>query len=215
MEPKNERRKQQWEQNRKDVYYGSQLHFMRSLYRNKQLEEGFEMRKLVKKPNLEKERIRNLMKQGIALNGNVSVTMGNGNAPTVMDGSNDSSAYYQKILKQPNEIDILYAPILPGDSVAYQINPYTAGLEFSDYLQITFIKEKEHIDYLNSRMEGNRKRGFQTSMLKMNEPRVVEIGSQGEVNDPLILLSTGYWAWSEKIATMLPSNYWPAKDGNK
>ena len=215
METKNERRKQQYEQNRMQAFYGSQLHFMRSLYRDKQLEEGFEMRKLVKQPNVEKERIRNIMKQGLTLNGKVSVSLGNGSVPTAMDGKNDSSSYYSQVLQQPNEIDILYAPILPGDSVAYQINPYTAGFEFSDYLQITYIKEKEHIDYLNSRMEGNRKRGFQTSLLKMNEPKVVEIGLQGEVNDPLILLSTGYWAWSEKIATMLPSNYWPAKDGKK
>ncbi len=215
MEPKNEHRKQQWEKNRKEAYYGSQMHFLRSLYRNKQVEEGFEMRKLVKQPNLEKERIRNLMKQGVTLNGNLSVTPGNENTPSVMDGNNDSSKYYQQVLKQPNEIDILYSPILPGDSIAYQINPYTAGLEFSDYLHITYIKEKEDIAYLNSRMEGNRKRGFQVSMLKMNEPKTVEIGPHGEVNDPMILLCTGYWAWSDKIATMLPFDYWPGKDAKK
>ena len=215
METKNERLRQRYEENRMKIYYGSQLHFLRSLYRNKQLDEGFEMRKLVKQPNLEKERIRNIMKQGITLNSNVSLSLKKDNTPTVMGGQNDSSSYYQKVLKQPNEIDILYSPILSGDSIAHQINSYTVGLTFNNYLHITYIKEKEHIDYLTSKMEGNRKSGFQTSMLKMNEPKVVEIGSQGEVNDPLILLSTGYWAWSEKIATMLPSNYWPRKEAKK
>lgn len=45
-----------WKKNRTDAYYGSLMHFMRSLFRNKLIEEGFEVRKLIKVSEEEKKR---------------------------------------------------------------------------------------------------------------------------------------------------------------
>ncbi len=206
MEPKNDRRKRQWEENRKEAYYGSQLHFLRSIYRNRALEEGFEMRRLVKLPNLEKERVKKLMVNNLQ-SGSLSISIIGDSGPGVISANPDSARYYRKIMQQSDWIDMLYPAILPGDSVAFQVNPHTAGLEFSDYLHITYVKEKEHPDYLRSQMQATQKPGYQVSMLKMNEPVTVEIHQQGMVNDPLILLITGYWGWNDKIATMLPFEY--------
>jgi hypothetical protein len=207
MDPKNERRQKQWTENRKDAYYGSQLHFLRSIYRNIALQEGFEMRKLVKKPNQEKERVKKLMFNSFESNGTLNISMSGNAGPVTASGNRDSSSYYQKVLKQPDLTDILFSPILPGDSVAFQINPHTAGMEFTDYLHITYVKEKEHPDYVRAQMRQSQKPGFQVSTLKMNEPQTLEIGQQGMVNDPLIVLISGYWGWSDKIATMLPYDY--------
>lgn len=49
MESKNKRQMIRWERNRTEAYYGSIMHFMRSLFRNRLLEEGFEVRKLIRK----------------------------------------------------------------------------------------------------------------------------------------------------------------------
>lgn len=207
LKAKNEKQKNQWEANRKDAFLGSQMHFFRSLYRNNVLKEGFEMRKLVKQPNKEKERIKNLMINRTRESGSLSISINRGNGTITSAGNSDSSKYYSQILNQPDEIEILYSQILPGDSIAYQVNLYTAGMDFEDYLHITYIKEKEHPDYLTSQMRSADKPGFQISKIKINEPRGVEINQQGMINDPLLIISSGYWAWSDKVATMLPFDY--------
>jgi hypothetical protein len=207
MQPKNERQKKQWEQNRKETYLGSQMHFMRSLYRNTMLEEGFEIRKLVKQPNNEKERVKNLMVKKAQASGALSISISGNDGPVIASGNSDSSTYYREIMNQPNEIDILYSPLIPGDSIAFQLDPHTAGLYFEDYLHVTYTGEREHPDYLRAQMRGTEKPGFQISTLKMNEPRNLEINQQGMVHDPLLILLSGYWAWSDKIATMLPFDY--------
>lgn len=49
LEAKNERVKSRWMNNREKAYQGSLMHFMRSLYRNTLEDEGFEMRKIIRK----------------------------------------------------------------------------------------------------------------------------------------------------------------------
>jgi len=206
---KNDRKLKQWEAARMDVYYGSQLHFFRSLYRNTQLEEGYEMRKLIKKPNLEKERVKALMKKQVMQNGVLTVDAKGSIKPATNISGGDSSLYYRGVLKQSDEIAILVAPILPGDSVAFQVNPYTAGLQFRDYLQIIYVKAKEDPAYLKDQGREGKKSQFQESTLKMNEKGSVEISSLGILNDPLLLLNSGYWGWRDKVGTMLPVDYKP------
>lgn len=46
--PRNNRQYQKWISNRKETYKGSLMHFMRSLFRNKIIEEGFEIKKIIK-----------------------------------------------------------------------------------------------------------------------------------------------------------------------
>ena len=38
----------------------------------------------------------------------------------------------------------------------------------------------------------------------------LEILANGSYYNPVDLMSTGYWAWSEKIGSMLPFDYYPA-----
>jgi hypothetical protein len=49
------------------------------------------------------------------------------------------------------------------------------------------------------------------SQITLTTGNPVEIEANGSYFDPTNLLSTGYWAWSEKIANMLPFNYKPSK----
>lgn len=46
--PRNNRQKLRWTENRKETYKGSLMHFMRSVFRNKVLEEGFEMKRVIR-----------------------------------------------------------------------------------------------------------------------------------------------------------------------
>ena len=49
LETKRKSKEKRWQQNRQSTYLGSMMHFMRSLYRNKLVEDGFELRKIIRK----------------------------------------------------------------------------------------------------------------------------------------------------------------------
>jgi len=205
METKRERKQERWDEKRSKVYYGSQLHFMRSLFRNKVAEQGFEIRKLVKEPNLEKQRIKALYATSI-------IRKTAGNIVTIERPSyfKDSAAYYENILSQPDEKEIVFPGLLISDSIAYAVNPTTVGLDFTDYLRITYTRIKEDDDYLLQR-HINRQAMTPVSLLKLINNQPIQIFADGLYYESLDLLNSGYWAWSEKMATMLPYDYWPAK----
>src|ERR1700750_1056203 len=60
--PAGSSRKKRWEKAREETYYGSLMHFMRALFRNKIMEEGFDVHQLKKIPNIEKARVKEKMK---------------------------------------------------------------------------------------------------------------------------------------------------------
>jgi hypothetical protein len=192
-----ERKRRQWEQARNDVYDGSLLHFMRALYRNQIIQEGFEMRRLVKKPNTEKQRIRMVYKTSrrVEESGRMISTI-----------KKDSSAYYDHILAQPDYTDILYKEIIPGDSIAYGVDSTTAEMAFPDYLLITYPHKPVPPEF--KRLYPKSGDVLQSEITLINHNPIAVL-SNGSYFDPADLLSIGFWAWWEKTATMLPFDFKP------
>ncbi len=158
MESKNKRQMIRWERNRAEAYYGSVMHFMRSLFMNRIMEEGFEIRKLIRKK-----------KQGP---------------------------------------DILINTLLTGDSIAYAIDSVTAGFSFDDHLQITYI-HKTVADEFVRRNFGTNKKSPQVSEISMPAKTEIAVSATGNYWPSLAILTSGYWGWWEKLATMLPYDYEP------
>jgi hypothetical protein len=190
-----DRKQRQWELARKDAYFGSLMHFMRSVYRNKILEEGFEVRRMEKRPNVEKQRVQATMRQQALANKNRMVQF-----------ASDSGVYYQSVLKQENFTRIVSKDLLPGDSVGYAIDSVTAGLEFDNFLLVQYTRKAAAKEYQNQFPESM---GQHLSEITLINQRPIAIMSNGSFFLPNDLLSSGYWAWSEKIATMLPFDYKP------
>jgi hypothetical protein len=205
METKRSRKKERWSAARDKVYHGSELHFMRSIYRNKIADQGFEIRKLVKEPNLEKQRVKALYASSM-IRKNVDGIMMVERAAWFKD----SAKYYERIMQEPDEKEIVSPALLAADSIAYAVNSTTAGLDFTDYLRITYTKAIEDDDYL-LQYRLNRKPMAPVSTLILINRKPIEILSNGFYAESLDLLHSGYWGWSEKMATMLPYDYWPAK----
>jgi hypothetical protein len=203
MEGKESKQKK-WHKRREQVYYGSQMHFMRSLFRNKLLEQGYQVQRVIKKPNLEKKRIKTLQQEQF------KKQRAEGNFVISLPASSDSADYYRKILQQPDYTDNLYPALLSGDSIAYSVDSVTVGLDFLNHLQIIYTRAKEPADYL-ARMGETRSAAPQTSMITLSNKRQVNLLSNGMYYMGSDLLNSGYWAWSEKIAYMLPYDYWPDK----
>ena len=181
----------QWQQkNREAAYSGSIAHFMRSLYTNRLAEEGFEIKRLVKTINLEKARIKKIYRE----------TAGN------LSFSKDSSAYYEKILRQPDEFENYGKSLLTADSVVSTIDSLTKSLWFNDCLAITYKNEKEDPAYLAFANE-RRQAFYQRSVILLINEKPVKIDAVGNYYMPQDLISYGYWGWSEKVSSMLPVDY--------
>jgi hypothetical protein len=76
-----------WESARRRAYLGSATHFMRSLYHGRIKQEGFLILHQVKKPNIEKERVKAIYDPAIAGTGSISP---------------DSLRHYRQVLREPD-----------------------------------------------------------------------------------------------------------------
>lgn len=170
-------KRKRWESRRKDIYYGSLMHFMRSVYRNTLTQEGFEVRSLKKAPAM-----------GIQL-------------------SKNGEDYYDQISNPDNYKDMI-GTALPGDSIAYAVNRTTAGLDFTNFLLVTYKNKMTPSDYTQQFPKSST---VMMSQIILINRKPIEIQANGSFYNPADLLSAGYWAWSEKMARMLPFDYVPPK----
>lgn len=213
--------KRRWENNREQAYTGSITHFMRSLYRNRIIEEGFHVKKLIKVPDQEKKRVKALYQslvQNTISSGNVRVNIGHSINFDALVGNKDSAEYYRKVLQSPQEFDMLVNKLLPGDSIAFGIDNVTAGLLFEDHLQVIYPAKRMPAEYFNTGVSSVHK----TPNYLPIESEISLIGgvpihvlANGSYYEGINLLTEGYWALSEKIGNMLPYDYWPSRKKKK
>lgn len=193
-------KKKRWARNRKEAYEGSALHFMRSIYRNTVIEEGFTLNHLKKVTNTEKLRVKELYKkatQSIQSGNNILKVNGISTYP-------DSASYYKAVMRQADGFDVITKTQLTGDSVAFAIDSITAGLSFNDYLLIVYKKKQAPIEYQKLFPDAGRAMVSQITLLNND---LIAIEASGAYYNPADLMSHGFWAWSEKVATMLPFDY--------
>lgn len=205
----NARKLKRWQESRKEVYYGSVTHFMRCLYVNKIAENGFEVRRLEKKENAEKKRVQALYKYWSEADVNFEAKL-----------NKDSVKHYQTVLGQPLVYDVLYTKLVPGDSIAYAEDSVTAALAFDNYLHVTYKGKKAPGEFRNIIHVGEptvdslgkkvpEESSYMTSTILLLNKRPVYVSYNGAYYAPQDMLSSGYWGWSEKVANMLPFDYWP------
>lgn len=192
-----------WEKNRQEAYYGSMMHFMRTVYRNKLAEEQFEVRRLVKKPNYEKLRVKEAYKKYLSKKINTENNKIINHSPTLID----SSAYYDRILSQPDENSYLDTRLLNGDSIAYATDSVTLIVSFKDYLYVIYKNKKEPERYLFQTRE-QRPPSNISSEIRLNENEI-QVFYNGSFFPGTAIVNAGFWGWWEKIGTMLPFDYWP------
>jgi hypothetical protein len=192
-------REKKWAKLREDAYYGSMLHFMRSLYRNRLVEEGFEVRHLVRIPNAEKERVRQVY---------ANARRSGGPLISFSGFPSDSMAYYRNVMEQPNYYEQLGHQVLSGDSIAFAVDSVTAGLYFENHLAVLYRNAQAPRAYQQLITQPGP---AMRSELQLLSEIPLQVQSNGSYYDPGNMVSSGYWGWWEKIATMLPFDYKPVK----
>jgi hypothetical protein len=211
----------EWKKNREDVYSLSVMHFMRALYANNCKNEGFQVRIIERNVNREKQRVQALYKNTFA---KIKDSLGsNGvkeNAVNKLIENNfskDSLLYYQSVFKQNDRTENLHLELAGFKDIARKTDSGTVLFHFNDFLQITYIKAKEPVEYaayknkqypdLNT-PESAVQRVYPNTELTLTQGIPVEINESGYFNN-IDLFMYGFWGWWERIATKLPYEYEP------
>ncbi|NCI51003.1 carboxypeptidase-like regulatory domain-containing protein [Sediminibacterium roseum] len=207
IETKRSAQKRRWLANREASYYGSIMHFMRSLYRNKLIEQEFDVKRIIKIPNTERERISQINRAkmtGTRVTTGGSVVIGD-----VYAGLHpDTAAYYRKVMRMPETTDYLINRTLTGDSIAYAIDSTVAGFNFKDYLQVVYKPKMAPVEFYRSLNQAYMEAPV-TSQIKRTSEEPMMVWSNGTYYEGTTMISSGYWGFSEKIAELLPIDYWP------
>jgi CarboxypepD_reg-like domain len=183
-----------WKERREETYLGSVMHFMRSLYRNKLEENGFEIRVMQRYANLEKQRVTKIYRSQWVKEGE-----------TILFKRTDSTDFYQRIMQQSDSLDYVYLNTITADSIAYVVDSTTAGVGFKNHIQVKHNLKK---NILTSGMFHRGKQNiYPVSIISLLNNNDIVVYSNGSYYNPSSMLSEGYWGIYEKLSTLLPLDY--------
>ncbi|RYY12491.1 MAG: carboxypeptidase-like regulatory domain-containing protein, partial [Chitinophagaceae bacterium] len=171
------------------AYNGSIVHFIRSLYNNKLVENGFEVRRVQRNHNYEKDRVKALMR-----------------SRTRIVENKDSSDYFNKILRQEDYEDIFSRHTLIADSLVSKSGDEQSVMYFNNYIQVMYRAGREEKGFLIWTGQ-NRKPFHPRSLVSLLNGNPVTIDKNGSCYPATEFFSSGYWAWSEKVSRILPIDY--------
>jgi hypothetical protein len=191
--PGNEAQKKKWHEKREEAYYGSAMHFYRSLYADRLKEEGFEAYKLRRYLNHERppdEVIRRKYEMFRA------------------HGMVDSANYWARLANLPKyQNESLVRPAYQEFEILSILQPGLYTVHFNDYLYVIYTKKREDVDYKDIYREFNMP-NFETSVVTiMSKQAYYHIDSNGIVVDGGPLYE-GTWSKS-RISDLLPVDYVP------
>ncbi len=197
--------------NREDSYNASLTKFLKSLYNNTVIEEGYVIRRMEKRINKEKARVRELQKKYSVIEYDENRRITRVNSPSYPPEvyTSDSLSYFSKVLSEPSEKMYLYTDTLKVPTLIKANSDGSKTLSFRDYLYVVntkLLEDKKYLEFLRV----NRQLAPQTSMLVFNgETEEVIIYENGHYYSPLDILTLDYWAWSNKVGDLLPMDYTP------
>jgi hypothetical protein len=177
-----------WEKERLRAYNGSITHFIRALRSDSLRQQGFEVRKFYKVPNPERP-LREVLNAKI-------------NELRARNARGDSLDHYLRLRSKPELIDSVGKALLSGSEILNSEHEVV----YKGMLKVDFKKEKEEIEYLRTVWRTAVK--WQSSIMILMAPtlKLYENGYYEDIRDVYV---ENYWAWSEKMADMLPYDYKP------
>jgi len=202
---KKKRVEKRWIKQRDKSYWGSSLHFFRSVYQTKINDNGFdiyEMHRIInpeRPPDSTLEKILDDLKKKIAAKANKnSFTIREfGSQPETLE---DSLVYFSRLKKKPQYKDSIGRNFKNGEAL---IND-AGKVDFSGRL-LVFYKDNVPDDYPWKRNKDLDEK--QKTILHIAKPiTVYGNGYYDSVKDTFV---EGYWSWTGNLATLLPLDYYP------
>lgn len=199
METDRPKKKERWKKNREAAYQGSVMHFMRCLYNNTLVQEGFEVKRMYNVLNTEKARIKKFYDPQISL---VVVSLPTGSSSTHNFTNEpkglpaDSLKYYRTVIVQFDSI-IKYSPyLLTADSLIVSAEGEYKVAYFGGSLYV-----------LKKKPAGGRSLHSQWSAIHLPSDKEIIIGRNGNYFNSRDVIGTGNWAINERVSNLLPWDY--------
>lgn len=210
--PENAAEEKKWESARLHTYQGSLMHFMRSVFSNQLIEEGFEVRAMKNVTETEKMRVKKLYKWIEQANKSKD---SHSRETSQFNLNTDTLEYYLKVMKLSGDDErVIFSKITPRDSLIFPIDNSVESnavlFAFDDYLHITYIHKKEPYEYTKFLLK-RPNIDYISSDITLPFQKGISIYKNGTYFYGENLFTDGFWAWSEKLSTMLPTDYWPQK----
>lgn len=205
----NKRKEKKWKKNRLIAYYGSPVHFYKSLINKTIKKEGFIINQFKRVFNTERpteEEIQNARKI-ISVSKGIYIDFSDPYETNLPQEIANAKAILKKS-RLPKYRDYLYKSQLKEEEVISkkEDNYY---LDFENNLSIVFKKEKEEMAYVNRSFLNKKKtQQFQTSSILPIERNCL-VDKAGVLSNPLSVIYEGYWSF-EKFANTLPLDYEPS-----
>jgi hypothetical protein len=184
--------KKKWEERRQDIYYGSNLHFFRSLVNGKFNQDGFVMRILARKPNPERPEEEVIQRKLDKFQG----------------VNRDSMNYWLDKYNLSKYKETLYRmPLRPEQVVGKTDRPGLYTLAFPEYLYVTYTRKRELRDFKDVYRPLDME-NWETSIITLYKPYAV-FDANGAVVSSQSTLYEGTWS-KNKVAELLPVDYVPS-----
>jgi CarboxypepD_reg-like domain len=193
-----------WKITRLDTYKGSLMYFIRSLFANQLQTDGYEMYPLIKVDDFEKKRVKQLYK-------NYQEELKNKGQTNILP--KDSLDYYSKVAKLSSEENkVILDKQVNRDEILFKVDVSISKdayfFEFDNSLHVSYVFKKEPYEYTKFMNKRPYKDNI-SSDISLPFNKGVTIFKNGSYYFGENIFLEGYWAWSEKLSTMLPFNYGP------
>ena len=195
-----------WEKARANAYGFSSLRFLRAVYRNHLVQDGYEIFRMDRLPNTEK---RLWLAREKNYYDTVSKTRTIKNFASTLPA--DSVPYYEKIIRQKDPIEVVHPGKVTGDDIAYGADSFTAALDFQQCLIVRIPALMNPQEYVESFRDASSSQPV-TSVVTLPNQKPILITSNGYFYEPEDLMLEGFWGWWEKMSAMLPFDYRPKEE---
>ena len=200
-----------WAQARAETFKGSMRHFIRSLYANQLEKDGFEMREAKNINNEEKIRSIELMRQ-------IQEKVDKGDS-SIYRIDRDSLDYYMKVNALTfGETIVVLNKLIPRDNIVFNtsssMEPNSKSVYFEGMLEVIYLNKKMPYEYVKAFPNYSTKDNIRTDIY-LRPNKSISIYPNGTYFSGLDLFTDGYWSWSEKVATMMPSDYMIPESNSK
>jgi len=190
--PGTKKQKEEWKKKRDMAYYGSSMHFYRSLYTNKLDQEGFQMLKLTRMLNPNRPQEEVIQQQ-------IKKYNDGRHRDSVMhwiELENMSKYYREHLERTPLSITgILFKTQQPG----------VFAVDFTDCLYIIYVNKREETDFKDLYRPLDMP-NYQTTVATITKPFFFD--TNGVVFGDSAPLYEGTWSKS-KLSDLLPVDYTP------
>jgi len=181
-----------WQEKRHEVYYGSSMHFFRSLLQQQLKEQGFVIRQFQRKPNPKRLPEDLLQQKYNQFN---------------KSNNKDSVNYWNEMAQQPRYIEnLVKEPLKAEDVIRRTDRPGLFALTFPDLLYVVYTKKYDGNNLSNV---------YRPLDLESNATSIITLYTNyalfdlnGVVVSPQSTLYEGDWA-NDKLAELLPVDYTP------